>query len=122
MTDLQDALDRIKDRAEKATEGPWGYYTPRGQGQDPIFGATPGDEVALVKRPTDWHFITAARTDVPRLVEAIEAVLELLKEPEEWHIYDTRDMGEAYDADTVKDFIGDVREALADKLTGEDDE
>lgn len=77
MTDLQAALGLIKARAKKATEGPWGYYTPQGQGKDPIFGATPGDEVALVKRPADWRFIAHARTDVPRLVAAIEAVLKM---------------------------------------------
>lgn len=107
MSDLQDALDQIKARAEKATEGTWGYYTPQGQGKDPIFGATPGDEVALVKRPADWRFIAHARADVPRLVAAIEAVLK-----------------EASDADQQDRLISPeiLRKRLTEKLTGEDDD
>lgn len=76
-SDPREALDRIKARAAEATPGPWGHYTPRGQERDPIFGATPGDEVALVKRAPDWRFISHARTDIDRLTEALEAVLAL---------------------------------------------
>lgn len=135
MTDLQDALAQIKGRAEKATEGPW---VPLGNtmagevktctcaGNIPGCGHEPycGLDGPLITgaAPVDVEFIAHARTDVPRLLAAIEAVLKLLKEPEEWRVYDTRDMGDAYAVDTVKDFIGDIRDALTDKLGGEDDE
>ena len=63
---------------EGTTPGPWGYYTPRGRDghYDPIFGATPGDEIALVKPPADWKVMAM----VP---EAVAEVVRLRRELEE---------------------------------------
>ena len=63
---------------EGATPGPWGYYNPRGKDghYDPIFGATPGDEIALVKRPADWKIMALAP-------EAVAEVVRLRRELEE---------------------------------------
>lgn len=78
MTALsRELIVAAKARADAATEGPWGYYTPRGGGSDPVFGAIPGDEVAVVKRPNDWRLIAAARADVPVMADALLRVLDL---------------------------------------------
>lgn len=71
MSELQDALDQIKVRAEKASEGPWVA--------DGSLIGSPYDAVGLafgIKRRNDLSFIAHARTDVPRLVEAVEAVMK----------------------------------------------
>ena len=71
---------------EAATPGPWGHYTPRNSpwpNPDPIFGATPGDEVAwtwadVVETDRTVRVWSAhARTVLPRMREALEAVLDL---------------------------------------------
>lgn len=77
MSLSRDLIVAAKARADAATEGPWGYYTPRGGGSDPVFGAIPGDEVALVKRPNDWRLIAASREDVPAMADALLRVLDL---------------------------------------------
>lgn len=64
---------------EGTTPGPWGYYAPRGRDghYDPIFGATPGDEIALVKRPADWKIMAMAPeavAEVVRLRRELEAL------------------------------------------------
>lgn len=63
---------------EGTTPGPWGYYAPRGRDghYDPIFGATPGDEIALVKRPADWKIMSMAP-------EAVAEVVRLRRELEQ---------------------------------------
>ena len=54
--------EEARDLLKGTTPGPWGYYSPRGKDghYDPVFGDVPGDEIALVKRPADWHLIAAA--------------------------------------------------------------
>ena len=75
-------LNAISDRAESASPGPWEVYAglaydkkthTRGVSQ---VGDT--DEAIFEDRyvpPNDAEFIAAARTDIPRLVAALRAVL-----------------------------------------------
>ena len=80
MTDPRETLARIRSLADAATEGPWAWA------ERPTAS---GDEWAVFS-PTDWalatnrdgrgadaEFIAHARTDVPALVAALRAVLEL---------------------------------------------
>lgn len=86
MTDPREALARIKARAEEATSGPWTHgqatYGIAGNGPDhvEISNFTSEGVAALELHPdvaADAEFITHARTDVPRLAEALESVLDL---------------------------------------------
>lgn len=78
-------LAESKRIAEAATPGPWGHYSPRNSPwphPDPVFGSTPGDEVAWTRRNEDWRFIAHARQALPRMREALEAVIHELRESE----------------------------------------
>jgi len=76
MTDelSTDELAQMRERAENATPGPWDWTTPpRAELQNP-------DGVPIVRTatigwadPPDAEFIARARTDVPRLLDALEA-------------------------------------------------
>lgn len=83
----RDALAAIRERAEAATEGPWwgggnnrrrdavglvGRLSDRGTGNAIAVLAGVG-----MDRVADAEFIAHARTDVPALVGALEAVLDL---------------------------------------------
>ena len=73
MSDLD--LDAIRARADAATPGPWGFCIPHNRdwpNPDPIFGATPGDEVAWTRRNADWNFIAHAREDIPALLDEVD--------------------------------------------------
>lgn len=91
-------LDEIKARAEAATEGPWEwtqYRVPTLEGWkgDPATyrwqtevleadhngecGCRSACQLELTVLPPDAEFIAHSRTDVPALVAAVEAVLEL---------------------------------------------
>ena len=89
-------LDAIKARAEAATEGPWSW-----SGRvDPVLSGYAGTSYRYSKEvieaehhgecgcrsacqlevtvdPLDAEFIAAARSDIPRLVAALEAVLAM---------------------------------------------
>ena len=85
-------LDKIEARANAATEGPWEVKPYNGwhEASDEIDSFVgPSDativeqlgcgccDVGLEVSPTDAEFIAHARTDVPALVAALRAVLEL---------------------------------------------
>lgn len=140
MTDLNDTLTQIKARAEEATEGPWevydaneGMFPPR-----PLWSVDneanrshedygdedywPAIDLHLeTGAKEDAEFIAAARDNVPRLVEALEAVLELHRpepfedEPTAFFCVECQraQLNGTYPCPTVR--------ALTDKLTGEDD-
>jgi hypothetical protein len=85
MTALTDYLAEVKARAEAATDGPWDIEHGR-------LWTDPGDaawaeQIAVFTGSRAWmsdaEFIAAARTDVPKLVAALEAVLRLI-ETEPW--------------------------------------
>ena len=73
------SLDAIKARAEAATEGPWRVISDYIPGVIEVEGPTArNDYVAeLSADKADLEFIAHARTDIPALVAALEAVLEL---------------------------------------------
>lgn len=77
-------LADIKARAEAATEGPWGWEATApamsGEHWNMRIKGKPGIRFVVAEYqhgPDNAEFITHARTDVPALVAALEAVLEL---------------------------------------------
>ena len=76
------SLDAIKARAEAVTEGPWRVISDYIPGVIEVEGPTArNDYVAeLSADKADLEFIAHARTDIPALVAALEAVLELHRE------------------------------------------
>jgi len=72
--DPRSELDQIRQRAEDATDGPWFGS----MGESVVFGRIPGDEVAQCARRADARFVQASRTDVPRLVAALTAALDMV--------------------------------------------
>jgi len=111
----RDYLAAVQQRADAATDGPWiqgyeadGELLPDGTGS--FDGRAPSTEVLHVitdeedpgayllldaaTRP-DAEFIAASRTDVPRLVAALTAVLDLMDQIEgedEWYIVHPEDV------------------------------
>ena len=97
MTDPRETLARIRNQAENATEGPWAPWrdqdgTPHMNGLLMVGNADaviPEGEfwvedvdinpVAHTYLPEDREFIAAARTTVPALLDALDAVLEVHK-------------------------------------------
>lgn len=87
-------LDEIRERAEKATEGPWEWWQPR----DDDLGSTQGDRIisphGLVLEPHDsegyyaWiatedvnrDFIVCAREDIPHLLSLLAECGDALEE------------------------------------------
>lgn len=85
-------LEAIKERAEKATPGPWEVYDPNeGTGHSPLwcvaneaFHNPPADEEAewlgveiYVGDKEDAEFIAHSPADMAKLIGALEAVLNL---------------------------------------------
>ncbi len=75
---MSERLDEIKARAEAATEGPWTGNNGDGYGAYYVDNPT-GRTVARCdygpyEGSRDATFIAHARTDIPRLVAAVEAV------------------------------------------------
>ena len=77
---ISDRLDQIEARADAATEGSWWgsmigahveIFAGDGSGHDPL--------LASEVRPGDAEFIASARTDVPAMLAALRAVLDLHK-------------------------------------------
>lgn len=90
MADPRETLASIRAQADAATEGPWEHEPPPGPGEDPmrpicVYPKGDGGTLAYVQPlEADAEFITAARTDVPWLLEqveirdkALDAVMEL---------------------------------------------
>jgi hypothetical protein len=86
----RDALAAIRERAQAATEGPWwGGGSNRRRDAVGLVGRLSdrgtGNAIAVLAgvgmdRVADAEFIAHARTDVPALVEALEAVLAIHEE------------------------------------------
>ncbi len=85
-------LNEIEARANAATEGPWEWegeakaeweigansLVPSRRPDDPVLYGYGYDASGIeVKTPADAEFIAAARTTVPRLLDALEGVLAL---------------------------------------------
>lgn len=92
MSDPRETLARIRAQAGAATEGPWEWAGkqvesfPQGENSliaqgDPereVIGSWGHDAWGVdVENPADAEFIAAARTTVPALVDALEAVLKV---------------------------------------------
>lgn len=82
MTTIRELLAPIRELETAATEGPWSWTDLGSQTRQELRNA----ERPLLRcsalmhpEPADAAFIAAARTDVPRLVAAIEAVEDLAK-------------------------------------------
>lgn len=76
----KEELNEIKNRAEKATPGPWSFdgdFTARINGMfEPVIYAGYGE---LVVRDEDVDFITSAHTDITKLVAEVERLRETIK-------------------------------------------
>ena len=89
--DLTALLDAMQARCDAATEGPWvadggeiSQSWKRPEPWKPIVSTAVacmsycyGGSAAGVEEEADAEFIAAARTDLPRLIAAVRAVLEL---------------------------------------------
>ena len=75
-------LEEIKARVEKASLGPWGAVKgSEYDGVDTLSGElTWDDHNGEVFKPEDADFIAHARTDVPKLLAALEAVEALAEQ------------------------------------------
>lgn len=86
----QDDLDMIKERAEKASSGPW-----------QVASTTDGEYIldcdelvvaATFERKEDAYFVAHAREDIPRLVAEVERLREGLSTiAEDYNAYDSPD-------------------------------
>ena len=74
MTDPREALARIRAQADAATEGPWELLGDGEYVSGPGILVAPDDGGVT---SADAEFIAAARTTVPALLDALEAVLEI---------------------------------------------
>lgn len=95
LMSAREELAAIRERVEAATDGPWENDGGGEIGQHytclPPYRTIVGTEVSCssycyggstkgVERDADAEFIAHARTDVPRLVEALDAVVKALDE------------------------------------------
>lgn len=83
---ISDRLGQIEDRADAATEAPWEWEatnpTMAGANWNLRIAGRPGIRLAVREYqhgPANAEFIAHARTDVPALVAALRAVLDLHK-------------------------------------------
>ena len=81
MTDPRETLNRIRKQADAATWGTWATWKDQDSTDWEVLGAHDdyGNPALIASEVEgeDAEFIAAARTDVPRLVDALEKVLEL---------------------------------------------
>ena len=84
----RDELDQIRQRAGRATDGPW-FIDSIESGEHAVFVSEDSDElgwggsrVAQGVTGTNAEFIAASRTDVPCLVAALTAALDLADDPD----------------------------------------
>ena len=82
--DLRETLNRIRRQVNAATEGPWrhisifevGGFVENPHGRE-LFDWAQDDAGTICAPDPDAEFVAHARTDVPALVEALRAVLNL---------------------------------------------
>lgn len=87
--ELAAELAAIKDRAEKATRGPWKVERKHGFDADGAPSATDAvigpDWQTVLETLADLRFAAHAREDVPRLVKAVEGMLKgHVREETDW--------------------------------------
>ena len=89
MTTLEEALTAIRGRERAATLGPWNM---NGRGSASAFNVYGADNLPVatsLRNPThggpeNAEFIAHARTDVPLLLAAVDAVLNAHECPSSW--------------------------------------
>ena len=77
MNDPRETLNRIRKQADNATKGPW-VCTLNGDESEVTYANAPitwDDHGGEVFTEGDAEFVAAARTTVPALLDALEAVL-----------------------------------------------
>lgn len=102
-----DRLTEIQARADNATDGPWEAIA-EGDHESRVVAA--GDDMALCLdchtqagvEPSDAEFISHARTDVPRLVAALQAVLAQCDRHESIGSFTDYEVGRKYVAGCVR--------------------
>lgn len=117
MTALTDWLDAAKTRADAATEGSW-WVMLNPAGDRYLIAHTVGDmgdpsEVAEVDDSWDAEFIAAARTDLPKALDALRAVLDLAES--EWWDAQEEDLAGVVHSDRVV-AVADLRNAITTAL------
>jgi hypothetical protein len=130
VTAVPALLAPIRERADKATEGPWevdrntpftsdlvGIFAPARKHY--ILQVENQDDVDDPTSDEDIKFLAAARTDIPRLLAALDAVLALHKPETRWThpdwmgSFDTIEEAAGYDEDEV---IGDEQKSQVDSF------
>mgnify|MGYP006950148405 FL=1 len=135
MTDPREALARIRKQTDAATEGPWEWegeakaewelgansLVPSRRPDDPVLYGYGYDASGIeVKTPADAEFIAHARTDVPALVAALRAVLNLhFKAQPIPAAFGTQEGGD-YCRTCVEDWPCPTVEAITTALNGDD--
>ena len=105
MTDPREILARIRERADAATEGPWGWEDGRTliAGGDPdviVLESYGYDEAGIdVGDPADAELIASSRTIIPALLDALEPLLERHSPHEDSPDEDHLVCGGCYNAD-----------------------
>jgi hypothetical protein len=111
-------LDVIRQRADNATDGPWtfqhwGSQNQNGDYAESILFDGDGETSTYGLADRDGEFIAAARSDVPRLVAALTAALDLCDDPggpDSWsHMFQGRQSV----------FVDDIRAVIEAALAGE---
>lgn len=114
----QDDLNMIKERAKKATPGPWYADDERWPGNANLqyWFNTHYDGVGAAATKADAEFIAHAREDIPRLVAEVERLSKRLSEAESL-------LSEAHDVmDDVHLYETELYEEITQYFYGGDDE
>lgn len=105
--ELAAALERLRAIEQAADHGPWEVT---GIGDEDIWSDSKGGFIAeTVNSPGSAVFIVTARAAMPRLLAAVEAVLELTRDGDGDDLYPSIELT-----------VGDVREAITRELTGKE--
>ena len=126
--DLASTLTRWRKAEQAATKGPW--QVDATQEGDPVIytpaTVPPGSAAVLFEAhwgsEADAEFIAAARNAVPRLLAAIDAVLELADEMEAAPYEDDMTEAAARVTDTARGLGHILRVAITTALTGQETE
>jgi hypothetical protein len=102
-----DSLAEIEARANAATDGPWTFQHWGGQNQNGDFAESIlfdswGESLAEALPDVDGEFIAHARTDVPALVAALQAVLAQCDRHESIGAFTDYEVGRKYVAGCVR--------------------
>lgn len=79
MTTVAAWIAAAQDRCDAATDGPW-EAGPEGTSEDDfgVFAPEVAHDIVAAEEEADASFIAAARTDLPKALDALRAVLDLM--------------------------------------------